>query len=183
MSTPRPPEGTSTPSWSWYHGTITTYGAWLSGDPRGFRTRHHRQHVDGDYKHPPEAGMYDGLERASHESLAQPVVAIPVELRPVVGIALLQRLQQLGGVVVAMSVATEHVHILAKMPVRRARLWIGLAKKHAWFELRAMGWRGKLWGSRSKPEIVRGRRHQLNVYHYILRHESQGAWVWKWGDS
>ncbi len=183
MSTPRPPEGTSTPSWSWYHGTVTTYGAWLPGDPRGFRTRHHREHVEGDYKHPPEPGVYDGLERASHESLVQPVVAIPSELRPVVGRALLQRLQQFGSMVVAMSVAAEHVHILAKMPLRRAALWIGFAKKHAWFELRAMGWQGKLWGSRSKPEIVRDRRHQLNVYHYILRHESQGAWVWKWGDS
>jgi hypothetical protein len=37
----------------WYHVTGSTYGAWLPGDPRGFRTRHHRQHVEGDYKDPP----------------------------------------------------------------------------------------------------------------------------------
>ena len=182
MTAPWPSQGIGMPSWSRYHCIITTYGAWLPGDPRGFRTRHHREHVDGDYKHPPEAGVYVGLERASHESLTHPVTAIPPELRSVVGRALLQRLQQLGSVVVAMLVAAEHVHILAKMPVRRARPWIGLAKKHAWFELCAIGWQGRLWGGHSKAEIVRDRQHQLNIYHYILRHESQGAWLWKWGD-
>jgi hypothetical protein len=33
----------------WYHVIISTYGGWLHGDPRGFRTRHHRAHVEGDY--------------------------------------------------------------------------------------------------------------------------------------
>jgi hypothetical protein len=36
----------------WYHIIETTYGAWLYGDQRGFRTRHHREHVDGDDKRP-----------------------------------------------------------------------------------------------------------------------------------
>ena len=40
----------------WFHVTAHTYGAWLAGDARGFRTRHHREHVEGDYKHPPPAG-------------------------------------------------------------------------------------------------------------------------------
>ena len=42
----------------WYHCVSTTYGAWLYGDARGFRTRHHRRHVDGDYKHRPPADSY-----------------------------------------------------------------------------------------------------------------------------
>lgn len=37
----------------WYHIMCHTYGTWLPGDPRGFRTRHHREHVEGDYKSPP----------------------------------------------------------------------------------------------------------------------------------
>jgi hypothetical protein len=41
------------PSFAWFHAIITTYGAWLDGDARGFRTRHHREHVEGDYKNPP----------------------------------------------------------------------------------------------------------------------------------
>jgi hypothetical protein len=38
-----------------------TYGTWLPGDPKGFRTRHHREHIEGDYKKPPAMirMMYD----------------------------------------------------------------------------------------------------------------------------
>ena len=42
----------------WYHVVLSTYGSWLYGDKRGFRTRHHREHVDGDYKNPPSLGKY-----------------------------------------------------------------------------------------------------------------------------
>jgi hypothetical protein len=37
----------------WYHVVVHVYGSWLRGDPRGWRARHHREHVDGDYKNPP----------------------------------------------------------------------------------------------------------------------------------
>jgi hypothetical protein len=39
---------------NWYHCMFHTYGAWLPGDHRGFRTRHHKKHIEGDYNHPPE---------------------------------------------------------------------------------------------------------------------------------
>jgi hypothetical protein len=100
-----------------------------------------------------------------------------------VGAAMRGRLQGLGGLVIAVSIAAEHIHILAKMLACQARGWIGLAKKHAWFELRNRGWQGKLWGKRSQNVIVRDRGHQLNVFDYISRHGTQGAWVWKWGDE
>jgi REP element-mobilizing transposase RayT len=123
------------------------------------------------------------LEDACRRSLQQPVTILPTELYSLVGKALRERLQGLGGLVVAVSVAAEHVHLLAKMPSCQARTWIGTAKRHAWFELRNRGWPEKLWGKRSQNVIVRDRQHQLNVYHYIVRHSAQGAWVWKWGDE
>jgi hypothetical protein len=49
---------TVVPGGVWYHSITSTYGAWLYGDERGFRTRHHREHVDGDYKSPPPRGLY-----------------------------------------------------------------------------------------------------------------------------
>lgn len=49
----------------WYHVMGHTYGTWLPGDRRGFRTRHHREHVDGDYRNPPPPGKYNSeYERA-----------------------------------------------------------------------------------------------------------------------
>src|ERR1700722_14324129 len=43
---------------SWFHCMSNTYGTWLRGDPRGWRSRNHREHVDGDYRSPPPRGKY-----------------------------------------------------------------------------------------------------------------------------
>jgi len=57
---------------------------------------------------------------------------------------------------------------------------MGIAKKHSAFEAKGQGWTLKLWGRRGKEIKVRDQKHQRNVYRYILEHERQGAWVWKW---
>lgn len=120
----------------WCHIVLTAYGAWLPGDPRGFRTRHHRQHVEGDYRNPPPVGKYARLERRSHELLKQPPMTWPSPWREVIGMALMARLQQLGGFVLCLAVAGQHAHALAKLPHGQEKVWIGLAKKHASFEAR-----------------------------------------------
>jgi len=168
----------------WFHLIISTYGSWLHGDARGFRTRHHREHIDGDYKNPPPEGTHAERENNSRQSLKRaPVIFIP-EQRALVGIALRDKLQSLGGFVLCFSVAGQHVHILVKLPAGLARSWMGNAKLHAWFELRdKCGWIGQMWGKRGKELSVRDRRHQLNVYRYILDHAKDGAWVWTWMDE
>jgi hypothetical protein len=165
-------------SWYWYHCIATTYGAWLYGDSRGFRTRHHREHVEGDYKNPPPPGTYAEEEARSRASMPQGAVVLPAALRPVVGLGILERLRGLGALVVCLSVSGQHIHVLAKMPFNQPRRWMGLAKRHVWFLLRDRDWRGKLWGKRGKAVVIKDRAHQLNVYRYIMRHARQGAWVW-----
>ena len=64
----------STPCW--FHVILTTYGAWLPGDPRGFRTRHHRDHVDGDYKHRPPAGIYESFREKNAEALKHDPISL-----------------------------------------------------------------------------------------------------------
>ena len=78
------------------------------------------------------------------------------------------------------AVSRQHAHVLARLPRKFARPWSALAKKHAWFVARDHGWVGKMWGKRGKQDPVRDRRHQLNVYRYILEPKKQGAWVWCW---
>jgi hypothetical protein len=162
----------------WFHLILTTYGSWLYGDHRGFRTRHHREHVEGDYKNPPPPGLYEAREERSRRSLKQPPVVLAPASREVVGRALKERLQGLGALVVCLAVAKRHAHVLVKMPREQVRSWGGAAKRHAWFELRKHGWQGKLWGKRGRGVPVRDRAHQLNVYRYILAHAAQGAWTW-----
>jgi hypothetical protein len=103
---------------------------------------------------------------------------LPPELRELLGLAIKERLERLGALLVCIAVCGQHVHLLAEMPINQPRAWMGIAKKHGWFALRARGWTGKLWGKRSKAVCIRDRQHQLNAYRYIVRHAEQGAWVW-----
>ncbi len=163
---------------SWFHIVISAYGSWLYGDPRGFRTRHHREHVEGDYKNPPPPGTHDWELRRSKKLLKQPPVVIAPKLRRIIGEAVRNRLTELGAEVLTIAAGGQHCHIQAKMDPQYPREWAGLAKKHAWFIARDHGWIGKLWAMRSKATPINDREHQENVYHYILDHVHEGAWVW-----
>ncbi len=60
----------------WFHCIGGTYGSWLPGDRRGFRTRHHREHVEGDYRNPPPVGIYVSRHQGAAESLRFDAVTI-----------------------------------------------------------------------------------------------------------
>ncbi len=165
--------------WRWFHIILTAYGGWVHGDPRGFRTRHHREHVEGDYKNPPPPGKYACEERRSRRLMTQAPTNFH-DIRAILGNAIREKLERLGGFVLIIAVADRNVHLLMKAPWDKPREWAGLAKKHAWFALRDSGWTGKLWAKRPWARTIRSRQDQLNVYHYILRHKEQGAWVWDW---
>jgi hypothetical protein len=166
---------------AWYHLIETVYGAWLYSDERGFRTRHHREHVQGDYKNRPPAGSYHRERQRSRSNLKQQPVVLSPRWRPIVGGAFRDRLQGLGGFVLCLAQSGQHLHALVKLP-REAdpRIWAGFAKLHATFEAKTQGWTGKMWAKRGKEIRVRNRGHQVNVYRYILDHEKEGAWVWVW---
>src|SRR4051794_17420788 len=66
---------------NWFHCCGSTYGAWLRGDPRGWRARHHREHVDGDYKNPPPKGKYDRLYEYSKKLMKRERVELTPEQR------------------------------------------------------------------------------------------------------
>ncbi|QEL14705.1 hypothetical protein [Limnoglobus roseus] len=163
----------------WFHCTSHTYGAWLYGDPRGYRTRHHREHVEGDYKHRPPAGMYASQHERSKKLLKQPPVILTSAWRAVVGAALVEKLLTFELQLLVLSMSGQHCHLLAKMPGGPVpREWLGQAKKHSNFIAKESGWTGKLWAVRSKANPIKDRAHQLNTYNYILKHVSEGAWVW-----
>ena len=163
----------------WYHCTCHTYAAWLYGDTRGYRTRHHREHVEGDYKNPPAPGQYASQLKRSLGLLKQPPVRIQQDYREIVGFGMVAKLRQYTAHVLALSVSSNHVHILAKMRMNEIpRLWVGYAKREAIFRLKAIGWKGKLWGKRSGISAIKDREHQLSTFHYILRHQNEGAWIW-----
>ena len=77
-----------------------------------------------------------------------------------------------------LAVAGRHAHIQTKMPPTETRQWTGRAKKRATIELREHGWQGKVWAAHGKFVPILSADHQERVYQYILRHRTEGAWVW-----
>ena len=73
---------------TWFHCISTTYGAWLYGDARGFRTRHHREHIVGDYRSPPPIEKYAPSARPASvpPTESAPSLLMMVKLVPRAGV-------------------------------------------------------------------------------------------------
>src|SRR3954470_13853130 len=95
---------------NWMHCTGSTYGTWLRGDPRGWRARHHREHVDGDYKSPPPKGTYQKLLEQSKKLMKRHRVELTPEQRVFACNAFVDALLERDVEVPAFCVAKKHWH-------------------------------------------------------------------------
>lgn len=179
----------------WYHLMSNTFGTWLPGDPRGFRTRKHREHVEGDYKNPPPAGKYDARYSRSIKRLKRPQVRLNVQSRIVAVEAIRHAMVDVHELdVLSIAVSSQHAHVLVRLPVSSkpvplrhglretdpARFFMGIAKERSAKKLAAVGLvaPGGVWAKRGKIVPITERKHQVNVYRYILKHVKEGAVVW-----
>jgi len=166
----------------WYHCNGNTHGTWLPGDPRGFRERGHRRHVNGDYKNPPPPGAHaDRLDR-SRRLMKKQAVYLDALQRRVAARALVEKLTGDGVEVIALALDDHHVHLLAKFRDHRPKHWIGRAKMHASMLLRDVGLPGKVWASGCRTLPIRDRGHQVNTFDYIVKHRRHDAVVWTFRD-
>jgi len=163
-----------------YHVMWGTYGSWLPGDPRGFRTRKGRRQVPWDYRHPPPPGTYDRLHAYARQSLKKPPVVLPAPLREPLGRACLERFGLEGVEVFALSVGAEHVHAALECPGEGLKTLVGRAKKVSSHRVRGR-LPGRVWQEGCRPIRVRDEAHWQNVLNYIKSH-APGAWVWVRGD-
>ncbi len=178
---------------NWFHCIGSTYGTWLRGDPRGWRSRHHREHVEGDCRDPPPPGKYAKLYDQSKGSMKRPPVKLKVQARRLACRAMAETLLHHGVELVELSVGATHFHVLARFtPLtsapqrsveglkRIARHCIGIAKKvsaRACSDAGLVG-RGGVWGVRGLERPIRNRAHQLSVAQYVRDHAKEGAVVW-----
>ncbi len=173
----------SDPNRRWYHCVLTTYGAWLPGDPRGFRTRHHREHVEGDYKHPPPPGTYDARHQRSEQLQRFPAVTLATAERALLGRECVRQCQTGGIEVIALAVAGQHVHLQFQCDPQQVIATLGKLKRAMWYARRQAGNESRLWGRGRKIVPIRSREHQERVFRYILAHRREGAWVWCYRDG
>jgi len=171
------------PGKAWHHIVFNTRGSWLTGDPRGFRSRNHRKHSDGDYKHPPPIGQHSGLHRAVRDN-SRPEVTIPPDLFAVIGKAVLDKCGKQGHRVLALAVDARHVHLLVELPDDRkaVKRVVGSWKQKASHAVRDR-MPGTIWSKSCDPIRINDREHHECAFGYILDHARQGAWVWSFRDE
>jgi hypothetical protein len=175
----------SHPPWNfWFHITGSTYGAWLRGDPRGWRTRHHREHVEGDYKNPPRPEDSAPVLARSRVLMREqePVRLSPAARRLACGVfARALAYHQID--TVAIAICATHYHVLARFRDRDPRKWIGIAKSRSARHLSEAGLcePGGVWALRCRCWPIRDRDHQVAAAQYILRHAREGAATWRLG--
>lgn len=194
------PAGPNPNAWhNGYHAVGSTHGTWIRGDPRGFRTYHHNQHVEGDYRNPPPPGVFAPLFEYAKGKLKHPPVKLSVPQRRVICRAMIARFEREGVDVVALAVCENHFHLLARFPsmsaAQQARLskvilqdgrdpaprhYLALARKEASYELKAADLMpgGPVWAARPKMDPVRDRPHHANVGQYVRDHVKQAAAVY-----
>ena len=166
---------------AWFHVTFSTFGAWLPGDERGFRSHDHRIHSSGHYKDPPPLAEHRGLRRWVRENMHKPPVTLTFEQRHTAGESLLRKFSGRSIEVIALAVCGQHVHVLARLPLDGFEQEIGHAKRAASLAL-TREIPGALWGRRCQPKQIRDREHQKEAFGYITDHAHEGAWVWTFRD-
>ena len=162
----------------WYHCNGNTYGTWLRGDPRGWRARHHREHVDGDYKSPPTEN-FAAQHRKSQKLLVKPPVLLNAAQSHAAGAAMVRRLLDAGIELLSLSLDDHHFHFVARFPDHRPRYYIGLAKQRAAHELtQHHGLEAPVWAKRGLCKPITSRAHQVRSVNYDIDHGNRGAFVW-----
>jgi hypothetical protein len=172
----------------WYHCTGSTYGAWVRGDPRGWRSRKHHEHVEGDYKSPPPRGKFDRQYKHSKKLMTRQRVVFTSEQRAFACSAMVDALVEREVDVGAFCVGAKHWHGLLRFrnPTkhyaisRDAQTLIGQAKgktAHSMSKANVIS-SGGIWAHRSRVRPVKNRFHALKITEYIPDHAKKGAAIY-----
>jgi hypothetical protein len=188
------------PWMNWMHCTGSTYGTWLRGDPRGWRARDHREHVEGDYRSPPPPGIYTEMFEQSKRSMKRPGVALDWEARVVAVRSMVEALRYHEVAVVDACIGARHWHVLARfIPLsedehiwasieiqrlslnREPRHLMGIAKKESARALSKLGLvePGGVWARGCGRRYIKNEGHFNYVAEtYVPGHRRQGAAVY-----
>jgi len=167
-----------------WHVTWTTYGAWLPGDPRGFRTWRGHEAIPPTARYAASQQEHykaeDYAERHQHVREQCPTsVSLNSTQRRVALDVFQQEVQNISMDCLALAVASQHVHLLAvfgHQPIRQfvARLKAKVSQRlHREFEQAPRLWaKGCHMQSKNRPSEV------ATTIRYIADHVHEGAAVW-----
>jgi REP element-mobilizing transposase RayT len=153
----------------WFHIQWSTFGAWLPGDPRGFRNHQHRIHSHGNYKDPPPTGEHRGLHGYSRRVMHKPAITLDPGAKAVIldSIVAVSRKNDIH--LRCIAVSTNHVHTLVRIDPDRITAIVGSLKRSSSHAIRN-ALPGCVWAGRHRVDAVRDHEYLTNVEAYILTH-------------
>ena len=162
----------------WVHVIVNTHSSWLHGDRRGFRSRRHRIHSSGDYRHRPREGEHAGL-RDYHERRSRRPVSFRFDLRIRILRAFVARVRDLGFRAIACSVGDRHLHAVVELPMDYGQILaiVGLCKQSASHAVRDV-LPGNVWSRNGEYKRIKDRSHLRNAYDYVRTRQERGTIVW-----
>ncbi len=113
--------------------TWTTYGSWLQGDKRG-SVRKKKLLCESK-----------GLQKANKGRRTTGVVKLKKVEREVVRKAMLEEADRIGEEMLALSLWSNHVHVVIGKGGRSVEKVVSRLKSAAYYALRERGFKGRLW--------------------------------------
>ena len=171
------------PGMRWRLITINTKNSWHHGSPRGFRSRDHRVHSNGDYRNPPPKDEHAGLLRYRKER-SEEKIRLPRSVRDCIAKTLSKVLTEAGYRVLAISVSSDHAHIVVELPdnVRQVKAIIGDAKRLASRAIKRTH-PGSVWSAGCDYEPVDDRPRLKSEVEYVLLKQGADSWTWSFRDG
>ena len=117
-----------------YMATWNTYGTWLPGDERGYVNRQ-GQALEGN----------DELLQISKELQKYPTVKLSPQEKIIAEEIIAAEAKKIGHTIIAMSITSNHVHLLAKPHQQSIDKIIGRYKSMTTRALWKYGRRGRIW--------------------------------------
>jgi len=174
----------------WWLVTWRTYGSWLPGDPRGFRTWRRREYVppprdeaeSGEPIYDPSA--YKERYEEARERLTAPAVCLTLADRQKVCSALVAEIDRVRIVPATLAVAESHIHFVAQFGDLRIRPVVGRLKAAATLAIKQQGpTDAPVWAAGCHMKSLYGEDDFVAAFRYVQQHGCEGAVVHKWDSN
>lgn len=170
----------------WWLITWTTYGSWLPGDPRGFRTRRGKEYVPPPRRYAkPGEPVYDARQYTERFQEAkgslEGCVKLTSQQQKLVLEAIVSEIDAIPVTSAIVSVGATHVHWLAQLGGHPIRTTVGRIKSEATRQLNEAGFHGKRpWSKNCDMKSKSMDQEFRNAFHYIRRHTNEGCLIHIW---
>ncbi|MBK8304895.1 MAG: transposase [Pyrinomonadaceae bacterium] len=131
--------------------TFRCYGTWLHGDERGSIDRHNNKY--GDPKYPPTAHW----NQISSDRLKHAPVKLDAQRRKAVEDAIRETCERRGWTLLAISVRTNHLHVVVMIGSKEPELVLIALKANATRQMRENG----CWPHEHSPWSEKGSKRRL----------------------